>query len=154
MKVMSLFLAAILFIGISGCASNKKVINGKVTADPKIPSGECRIDAEVIKIDSTLLGDGSNDPCSKAPCIAWIKVKNIIGYGAGTATVKKGDTLKTKFAFTLNPTTKETFPTLKEQLPGLSEGSSFRADIQLLPSDPSSMKKEKLYLVYGYKKTK
>ena len=150
MKVMLLFITVILFIGISGCSSNKKIINEKAV----IPPGVCRINAEVIKIDSTLLGGISNDPCAKAPCVAWIKVKNIIGYGAGSATVKKGDTLKTKFAFTLNPTTKETFPTLKEQLPGLSEGSSFVADIQLLPSDPSSMKKEKLYLVYGYKKTK
>ena len=149
MKVMLLFLTVILYIGISGCSSNKKIINEKTV----IPPGVCRIKAEVVKIDSTLLGGTNNDPCSKAPCIAWIKVKNIIGYGAGSATVKNNDILKTKFAFTLSPTTKELFPTLKEQLPGLAVGSLFVADIQLLPNILSGAKKEKIYLVYSYKKT-
>lgn len=149
MKVMLLFLTVILYIGISGCSSNKKIINEKSVIPPNV----CRVKAEVVKIDSTLLGGTNNDPCSKAPCIAWIKVKDIIGYGAGSATVKKNDILKTKFAFTLSPTTKESFPTLKEQLPGLEVGSLFVADIQLLPNILSSAKKEKLYLVYSYKKT-
>lgn len=154
MKAMSLFIAAVLFIGISGCASNKKITNGSLISDKRIPPGECRINAEIVKIDSTLIGNPSNDPCSKAPCIAWIKINNVIGYGAGSVLLEKGDTLKTKFSFTLNPTTKETFPTLNVQLPGLNEGSSFIADIQQLPSDLSGMKKESLYLINSYNKTK
>ncbi len=154
MKAMSFFIAAVLFVGILGCASNKEITNESSISDRRIPPGECRVDAEIVKIDSTLLGNASNDPCSKAPCIAWIKINKVIGYGAGSASLKRGDTLKTKFSFTLNPTTKETFPTLNEQLPGLNEGSSFLADIQLLPSDLSGMKKESLYLVNSYNKTK
>lgn len=153
MKAMSLFIAAILFVGISGCASNKKMIIENSISNQRIPPGECRVDAEIVKIDSTLIGNPSNDPCSKAPCIAWIKINNIIGCGASSSVLKRGDTLKTKFSFTLNPTSKETFPTLKVQLPGLKEGSSFIAYIQQMPN-LSGIKRENLYLVNNYYKTK
>ena len=137
---------------LSGCTPSKKVIDETSASNKNIPPGECRIAAQVIKIDSTLSG-GASDPCSKAPCVAWIQIKRVIGYGAGSSGLNDGDTLKTKFAFTLSPTTKDTFPTLKDNLPGLTEGSSFVADIQLVPANPSSVKKEKVYLIYGYNKT-
>ena len=152
MKIMFSVIALIFFAGITGCVSNKKIVNEKTALDQNIPPGQCRIEARVIKIDSTLLSSSVNDPCSKSPCVAWIKIKDIIGYGAGSSALNNGDTLKTKFAFTLAPTTKETFPKLIENLPGLNDGSTFEADIQLLPSNPSSKNKEKIYLIYGYKK--
>ncbi|MCL5030911.1 MAG: hypothetical protein M1480_18035 [Bacteroidetes bacterium] len=152
MKVIFSVIALIFFAGITGCVSNKKIVTEKSVFEQNIPPGQCRVEAQVMKIDSLLSGNSGNDPCSKSPCIAWIKIKNIIGYGAGSSTLNIGDTLKTKFAFTLAPTTKEIFPKLIENLPGLTEGSSFEADIQLLPSNPSSKNKEKIYLIYGYER--
>ncbi len=151
-KLTFLLLLLISFLSITGCISSRNASAGKSGTAQNIPPGQCRVEAEVIKIDSTLSGI-SSDPCSKAPCIAWIKIKNVIGYGSGSGTLNNGDTLKVKFAFTLAATDKENFPGLKENFPGLTEGSSFIADIQLLPSNPFSKEKEKVYLVYGYKKT-
>ena len=151
MKVTLISISLIFFFSAAGCVSSKNISSGKMEAGQNIPPGQCRVEAQVIRIDSTLSGVGS-DPCSKAPCIAWIKIKNVIGYGAGGGALNSGDTLKAKFAFTLAPTTKETFPTLNENLPGLTKGSSFTADIQLLPSNPLSKDKGKVFLIYGYKK--
>ena len=151
MKVTLLSISLIFFLSAAGCVSSKKISAGKTEAVQSIPPGQCRVEAQVVKIDSALFGI-SSDPCSKAPCIALIKITSIIGYGAGSGSLNIGDTVKAKFAFTLAPTTKETFPTLNENLPGLTEGSSFTADIQLLPSNPLSKDKEKVFLIYGYKK--
>ena len=151
MKKLLPFLA-VLGLLLAGCSSSKTATQNDTALAKGIPPGQCRIMADVIKIDTTFSGNSENDPCSKAPCTAWIKVKKIIGYGAGSVGLNSGDTLKAKFAFTLNPTDQKTFPTLKVNYPGLNEGSSFEADVQLMPSNPSAAQKEKVYIVYGYKK--
>jgi len=151
MKIKNI-IPVIFSLYLIGCASSSTATRDEIYSNKNIPPGLCRISATIIKIDSTLLGNSENDPCSKAPCTAWVKIGKIIGYGAGSAVLNSGDTIKTKFAFTLNPTTKETFPALKVNLPGLTEGSSFVADIQLIPNNPSNPKREKAYLIYGYKK--
>ncbi len=153
MRIKFYFLA-LFSLYLIGCTSSKQSVQETNYSIKNIPPGQCRIVASIVKIDSTLSTGNENDPCSKAPCTAWIRVKNIVGYGAGSAALSPSDTLKAKFAFTLNPTTKKTFPTLKENFPGLEEGSSFLADIQLMPSNPANHKKEKVYLIYGYTKLK
>ena len=151
MKVKILLLS-VFSLYLLGCTAGRSSTNGSMDTSKSIPPGQCRIIATVIKIDSTLSGGTEKDPCSKVPCTAWIRVKSIVAYGAGSGGLNRGDTLKTKFAFTLEPTNSNTFPNLKENLPGLNEGASFIADIQLIPSNPVNPKKEKVYLVYGYKK--
>ena len=151
MKALLLVLVIVSLAGATGCATSKEITSEKSAMDQGVPPGQCRILAQVIKIDSVFEENNGNDPCSKAPCTASIKIKDIIENRAGSV-LNNGDTLKTKFAFALNPTNKETFPTLNESLPGLTEGSTFEADIQLLPLNPSSKTKEKIYLIYGYKK--
>ncbi len=136
-------------IFLMGCSSTKTQIQSNDSSSKNISPGEIRTIAQVIKIDTTLSG-GPSDPCSKAPCTAWIKIEKIVGYGAGSSTLNEGDTLKTKFAFTLAPTNKESFPTLKKSLPGLKVGSSFQADIQLMPSYNALKEKQRLYLIYTY----
>ena len=151
MKVLLMVLAVVSIFSTTGCVSSKEIASEKELYNQNVPPGQCRILAQVLKIDSILPTNNGNDPCSKAPCTALVKIKNLIENRAGSV-LNNGDTLKTKFAFTLNPTNKETFPTLNESLPGLTEGSTFEADIQLLPTNPSSTTKEKVYLIYGYKK--
>lgn len=151
MKALLLALVIVFLVGTTGCVSSKETANENELQNQNVAPGQCRILAQVLKIDSVLPTNSSNDPCAKAPCTASVKIKNIIENRAGSG-LNNGDTLKTKFAFTLNPTNKESFPTLNENLPGLTEGSTFEADIQLLPSNSSSKTKEKVYLIYGYKK--
>ena len=153
MKIKS-YLPIFFSLFLMSCSSTRQSTQEPNYSIKNIPPGQCRIVASVIKIDSTLSVGNKNDPCSKAPCTAWIKVKNIVGYGAGSAALSPSDTLKAKFAFTLNPTTKKNFPTLKEKLPGLEQGSSFIADVQLLPSIQANNKKEKVFLIYSYTKIK
>lgn len=117
-----------------------------------VPPGHCRVLAEVVKIDSTLHGQSANAPCSKAPCVAWIVVRRVIAHGSGTDRIGSGDTLRTRFAFTLNPTSKQEFPTLNEQLPGLTVGSRFTADIQAVSQGPYAGHKGEVYMIYGYRK--
>lgn len=152
MKNIFSFLTLVLCVSLAGCCSTRTIPDEKESTTKTIAPGQCRLTAQVIKIDATLSNGSSKDPCTKAPCTAWVKIKSIVGCGSGITALNLGDTLKTKFSFTLNPTTKETFPTLKENFPGLKEGSLFEADFQLLPSNPSNPNKEKLYLVNTYKK--
>lgn len=139
----------LISIILMGCSSSKTQIQSDGLNSKSISPGEIRAVAQVIQIDTTLSG-GPSDPCSKAPCTAWIKLEKIIGYGAGSSTLNTGDTLKTKFAFTLAPANRENFPGLKTSLPGLKVGSSFQADIQLMPSYNALKEKQRLYLIYTY----
>lgn len=152
MKIFFSFLTIVFCISLTGCCSNRTISDEKESSTKPTAPGQCRLTAQVIKIDATLSNGSSKDPCSKAPCTAWVKIKSIVGCGSGITALNLGDTLKTKFSFTLNPTTKETFLTLIENFPGLIEGSLFEADFQLLPSNPSNPNKERLYLVNTYKK--
>ena len=137
-----------------GCSAGSSASNSFPQKVETVPPGHCRVRAEVVRIDPTLHGRSENDPCSKAPCVAWILVKNVIAHGSGTDQIGAGDTLQARFAFTLSPTSNEEFPTLKNQLPGLSVGSIFVADVQLTPPHLHAEHGSKLYMIYGYRKLK
>ena len=140
---------ALLFVG---CAAGNNAHTIARQAGEKVPPGHCRVVAEVLRIDSTLHANSGNGPCSKAPCVGWVLVRSVIAHGSGTDQIGPGDTLHTRFAFTLNPTSKKEFPSLNHQLPGLSVGSLFTADIQAMPLHLHSMRKGDVYIVYGYRK--
>jgi len=100
---------------------------------PGIPPGHCRLVGTIIAVDSLLSTDG-NDPCSKAPCTATVKVEQIIGYGSGfTSTFGKGSEVRVRFQYTLGPSS-EIFPLMSPGLPGLQKGSKFQADIRTGPA--------------------
>ena len=123
-----------------GCAGTRQTqVTTRIDRED-VPPGHCRIFAEVIKIDTTLRSGRTGGPCSEAPCLAWIVVKNVIAHGSGTDQIGSGGTLDTQFAYTLSPTTNDKFPALNKQLPGLSVGSGFIADIQSLPQKLHSMR--------------
>lgn len=145
-------LALVLVIAASGCASGVSSQSEHVLPGT-IPPGNCRVFATVVRIDSVQHEGPPGSPCSKAPCFARIRIDRVIGYGPGTAGIRRGETLLAKFAFTLGRTTKSEFPSLIRQLPGLSTGDSFTADIELIPSNPRNSSRERIYLVYGYEKS-
>jgi hypothetical protein len=96
---------------------------------PGVPPGHCRIVGTIVSVDPVSSGD-ANDPCSKAPCSATVKVDEVIGYGSGfTASLGKGSEIKVYFQYTLNPSG-ESFPGMSPALPGLKQGSRFQADLR------------------------
>jgi|GEM_PF-6157833 len=91
-----------------------------------------RVLATVVSIDPVGSGaphSGSGGPCAKVPCVATVRVDSVISDGMGSAVpLSIGESVKVRFAYTLSPT-REVLPNLKQQLPGLSVGSRFEADM-------------------------
>ena len=118
-----------------------------------IAPGYCRIVGTVVHIDSILDLTDKSSPCSKAPCLASVKVDSIIGYGSSfIEPLSTGDTVFIKFMFTLSPTTKELFPDMKGSYPGLLLGSQFIGDISSQVQMKNYGMKNIPFLVYTYKR--
>ena len=142
--VLIIFSFTALFTGCSSSKEENKTPQLKVN---KIPPGHARITGEITKIEPVPENKDSNDPCSKAPCIAMVKVTGAT-YGAGFPTLTIGKEIRINFQFTLAPTSKELFPNMEDSYPGLKVGQKFTA----LVSTIMSMEGSKLpkYRVYGY----
>ena len=142
MNRATLLLLAVLAMTILACRSSEEsTSDAKEVSDlqkppdpgPGVPPGHCRIVGSIVSVDSVLSTDG-NDPCSKTPCTATVKVEEIVGYGSGfTAALGKGSEVRVRFQYTLSPSS-EIFPGMSPGLPGLKNGSKFQADIKSGPS--------------------
>lgn len=134
--LLLLILSSCLITFIS-CRPSKSAEDARtVAADSKKPSDpgpglspdHCRIIATVVSIENLLSGH-PGDPCSKAACIAAIRVDEILGYGSGfNKPLSKESEIRVRFLYTL-ASTKELFPAMNPGLPGLKVGSSFEADL-------------------------
>ena len=122
---ITLFILLLSLIYI-GCSTSKKEKTRPKLAIEKIPPGHAEINGEITKILPIEASDNPNDPCSKAPCFALVKVKGI-SYGAGFQTINMNEDIKIRFAFTLEPTSKDLFPNMEEKYPGLKIGDNFTA---------------------------
>lgn len=131
---------------LAGCRSSKEAQDSaKETMSevrmpeplgPGVPPGQVRIVGTVVRVDSTFLG-ADGDPCAVAPCLATVKVEEILGMGSGfTGTIGKGSEISVRFQYTLGETSK-VFPEMAPSLPGLRPGSRFKADLR---SGAASMK--------------
>ncbi len=141
-----IFLLLLLFIA---CSSTPKM---ESTLPDKISPNSCRVNGTIISIDET---KSSSGPCSMHPCVAMVKINNVIGTGFGFKTpLIKNDTIKIKFEFTLSETSKELFPTLNYVLPGLEVSNDFVADVERIELiQMNNINKEKFYYrVYNYNK--
>ena len=117
----------------------------KLEKPDTIPPGHAQITGSIIEIEPFQSNASSADPCSKAPCIAKVKI-NSITYGAGFPVLSNKE-VRIKFAFTLSATTKDLFPNMKETYPGLKVGDDFSAQAALQESMNSS---EPQLIVNGY----
>ncbi|HLE31217.1 MAG TPA: hypothetical protein VJB38_01275 [Bacteroidota bacterium] len=130
-RQLAVFPLMILLTLLLSCSSTKEMddqMEMPPPAGPGIAPGYCRIVATVMKIesDSTPMAD---DPCSKAPCLATVRVEEVLGMGSGFArTLPKGTEIQVRFSLTLGPT-REILPQVTPPLPGLSVGMKFQADI-------------------------
>lgn len=126
-------------------AKEKKIIN----IPPPIPPNNCKVIATVETIDQTLKGTGEKDPCSKAPCLATVRIDSVLGFGSAfPSTMSAGKKIQVKFALTLS-STKEMLPEVTPALPGLSAGSRFEA---LINGSIEMGRTEPLFTIYGYEK--
>ncbi|MGB2868806.1 MAG: hypothetical protein WBD36_10160 [Bacteroidota bacterium] len=98
--------------------------------DKMVPVGSCRIVGTVLAVDTTELQANGDGPCSKAPCVAKVRIDSILGTGSSFARpLAVGSAVRVRFAYTLSPS-KELFPRMDPPLPGLLAGTQFKAFMQ------------------------
>lgn len=130
----------------NGSHSERIVLPG-----PGIPPSKCRIVGTIAAIDSASRSTKADDPCSKIPCRASVRVDSVIGYGQGfPKAFSKSEEISVKFVFTLSPT-RELFPNMSEFYPGLHVGSSFVADVQGSDAPMHDTSDAMGFIVYGYR---
>jgi hypothetical protein len=151
-------MVGVLMVVMMGCRSSQesgsdmmqeksKEMPRPAEPGPGIPPGYCRVAATVVSIDPTLSAMTA-DPCAKAPCVATVRVDEMMGFGSGfVGTIGKGSEVKVRFKYTL-ASTAEIFPGMSPALPGLEPGTKFQADMKLNNTLMGS--DEVLYVVEGY----
>ena len=95
-----------------------------------IPPGHCRIIGTIVSIDAIQKTGNADDPYSKAPSRAVVRVDSVLGYGQGfIRPLSKSKEVPITFKFTLSPT-KDLFKNMTKTYPGLEMGSKFLADVE------------------------
>lgn len=121
-----LVLLGIVAITVVACRSSEDTSKEKEVTEmqkppepgPGVPPGQCRIVGTIVVVDPALSGD-SNDPCSKAPCKATVRVDMVEGYGMGFEERIGNREIEVKFAGTLGE---------------MKVGSRFRASVMMGPA--------------------
>jgi hypothetical protein len=98
-----------------------------------ISPGTAEIVGTITEIEPISSNSEMAGPCSKAPCIALVKVSSA-RYGAAFPPLVMGKEIRIKFRFTLEKTTKELFPNMEEEYPGLKVGDEFTAIVSTIVS--------------------
>lgn len=148
-KTVLLSFLLLIPLGIISCNCSKEISKTPKLAEPnKIPPGYAEIIGEIVEIEPITKMSDENDPCSKAPCIAKVKIESA-SYGAGFPTFSKNVSVKIKFNFTLLPTSKDMFPNMEESYPGLKVGDKFAALTEFVSTIGNNNPE---YFVYGYSK--
>ncbi len=95
-----------------------------------IPPDHCRIIGTIVSIDAIKKTGNVDDPYSKAPSRAVVRVDSVLGYGQGfIRPLSKSKEVPITFKFTLSPT-KDLFKNMTKTYPGLEMGSKFLADVE------------------------
>ncbi len=137
-------LVLLLTFTLVTCSSTKEEKTVKILSE--IPPGNARIVGTITRIEPVLDSSNLNDPCSKAPCIASVKVSSAV-YGAAFPSFSKDDEIRIKFIFTLEKTSKELFPNMEETYPGLKVGQEFTALVAHIENIDKTAPK---FLVHSY----
>ena len=138
--IITVFLSSVFLI--AGCKSTQQTVAPKkqeaetnVMESPfTAPPSSCNIRAKIVSITPAQLKPGSQDPCANNPCRAKVKVEEVFACGQGVSrTISAGETLEILFTLTLGPVDNSKIPGLKVNLPGLTEGDSFTANVRITP---------------------
>ena len=153
MNRVSLLLLAALMLALAGCKSSDETKGDKDTQaavqqkpdlpPPGIAPGRCRLVATVVSVDPTL-SVMAGDPCGTAPCLAVVRIQEVLGYGSSFGSVLgKGQEVNVRFRYTLKES-------LQPKLPGLDVGSVFQAEVEM--AGPVMMGETRVadYLIESY----
>lgn len=104
-----------------------------------IPPNHSAIVGRIVSISSRRLNQPA--PCISAPCVAIIRIETLRGVGMNFPDdIIAGEDYTVIFTCTLAPTTKEMFPDLPVQYPGLQVGSRFTALLRYEPGFGSGVR--------------
>ena len=117
----------------------------KLVKPDTVPPSHAWITGVITEIEPIANDINSDGPCSKAPCIAKVKVESA-EYGSAFSVFSRNKEYRMKFEFTLNETSKELFPNMDESYPGLKVGDEFTA----LVGNIDAMEGQPMYKIYGY----
>ncbi|MBT8380078.1 MAG: hypothetical protein KJN64_12695 [Ignavibacteria bacterium] len=134
-------LVATTSILLFNCTSPKE---NKTLSESDIPPGHAQIVGVVSKIEPVSDDASLTGPCSNAPCIALVKVTSAV-YGASFPQLVMEKDIRVKFNFTLEKTTPELFPNMKEEFPGLQDGQEFTALVSHLETMDESAPQFQIY---------
>jgi len=137
--IMALTLSILLF----SCSSPKE---NKTLSKSDISPGTAKIVGTITEIEPVSDTGNLTGPCSKAPCIALVKVSSAV-YGAAFPQIATGKEVRIKFLFTLEKTTKDLFPNMEEEYPGLKVGDEFTAVVAHIENIDETAP---IFQVYGY----
>ncbi len=130
----------ILLMNCSTPKENKTLIKSDISP------GTAKVVGTIMEIEPVSDSSSLNDPCSKAPCIALVKISSAV-YGAAFPSFSKNAEIRIKFLFTLEPTSKELFPNMEEEYPGLNVGDEFTAIVAHVENIDDTAP---IFQVYGY----
>ncbi len=127
-KIFLTMLILASLVVFQNCSSQKE--NTELSKSDVSP-GTAAIAGTITEIEPISSKSDTTGPCSKAPCIALVKVSSA-RYGAAFPPLVIGKEIRIKFRFTLAKTTKELFPDMKEVYPGLKVGDEFNAIVSTI----------------------
>jgi hypothetical protein len=140
----------VLTIYLSSCRDES---DKKKTGNKRVSPGYASIVGTVTQVEATLDTLSTEKPCGNVPCYAIVRVDSILGYGSSFGNpLVKGSTIRLKFMFTVEKTTKEYFPNLKEHFPGVVINSKLKGNIELVRGSSAVTNEEfpRLYRIFSY----
>jgi hypothetical protein len=144
-KTLLTILVTTTSILLLNCSSPKE---NKTLSESEIPPGHAQLVGVISKIEPISDDASLTGPCSKAPCIALVKVTSAV-YGASFPQLVMNKDIRVKFQFTLEKTTKDLFPNMREEYPGLKEGQEFTALVAHVENIDETAPE---FQIYGYEK--
>ena len=117
---------------------------GPISGKKNIAPDNCLVQAKIARIVPSRR-KVSKQSCKKSPCIAYIKIIKVEGYGSSFPEkfIKK-QKLQVKFVYSLKPFKKD-----KIDLPGLKKRNVIKANITARPKINSNITE---YLIYNYQR--
>ncbi len=147
--ILKIFLVLTIVL-LAGCKSSEQSGSdtGPKVKAPDISPNFARIEGTIVSIDPEPVTKRQNDPRSKAPGRARIKIDKVLGYGSAfPGIISSGKEIDVVFKYTLSPT-KDLFENMEKHLPGLEVNSKFKADLECV----EAMNNKLEYSIYQYTK--